>query len=92
MPVKDHCSMLAKQALLSSSRPNHPNHKDITTMPSRVMKPTLTTAFAEAVLSLTINGITTDETNYKEGLKSIHKSCVQATIANQTNKILNAPH
>ena len=91
MPVKDHCSMLAKQALLSSARTNHPNHKDITAMPSRIMKPTLTTAFAEAVLPLTLDGIVVDDTNYKEGLKSIHTSCVQDTIAKQVNKILNAP-
>ena len=42
------------------------------------------------IVSLTLNGIVADETNYKEGLKSIHTSCVQATIDNQTNKILNA--
>ena len=83
--------MLAKQALLSSARTNHPNHKDITAMPSRIMKPTLTTAFAEAVLPLTLDGIVVDDTNYKEGLKSIHTSCVQDTIAKQVNKILNAP-
>ena len=43
-------------------------------MPSRIMKPTLTTAFAEAVLPLTLDGIVVDDTNYKEGLKSIHTS------------------
>ena len=77
-----------KQALLCSARPDN---KDITAMPSRIMKPTLTTAFAEAALPLTLHGIVVDVTNYKEGLKSIHTSCVQDTIANQTNKILNTP-
>ena len=77
-----------KQALLCSARPDN---KDITAMPSRIMKPTLTTAFAEAALPLTLHGIVVDVTNYKEGLKSIHTSCVQDTIANQTNKILNDP-
>ena len=92
MPVKAHCHMLAKQALLSSARPGHPNHKDLLARPNRLMKPTLISTFADEIMGLTIDGAVPDEINYKAGLKTIHTQCVQDTISQQAdNKVLNAP-
>ena len=85
MPVKDHCTMLTKQFLLSTTRPTHPNHSDINTAPPRrIMKPSMLTRFAEDIRPLAPTGIS-DDINYKEGLKTLHTSSVQATIAKQSD-------
>ena len=89
MFVKEHCEMLSRQFLLSSTRPSHPNHKDIQEAPKRLMRNTLASKFKNDVLPFTANGVT-DEPTYRAGLKTIHSSGVRDCIAKTgNNKVLN---
>ena len=91
MGVKDHCEMLSQQFLLATTLPSHPNHSDLEAAPERLMKPTLRSKFAGAVKPLTAGGVS-DPASYKQGLKSLHTSCVASTIRTQSdNKVLQAP-
>merc|ERR1711911_160312 len=86
----EHCEMLSRQFLLSSTRPSHPNHKDIQEAPKRLMRNTLASKFKDDVLPFTEDGIT-DEINYRAGLKTIHsnggvRDCIAKT---GNNKVLN---
>ena len=91
MPVKDHNEMLSRQFLLSTQKPNHPNRLDLNHRPDRIMKPTLTTMYAESIKHLVPDG-GLDEESYKAGLKRLHTECVSMTINNQAyNNIINAP-
>ena len=92
MPVKDHCTMLSKQFLLATSRPDHPNHNDIDHVPERVMKPTLGTKFSADIRAIIPRDLVIDDINYKAALRSIHTSSVQQTIQNQDhNRVLGIP-
>ena len=71
MPVNKHNNMLAKQFLLSTMRPNHPNHSDINHIPPQLMKDNLVSRYSTAVKPLVPDG-TIDENLYKKGLKKIH--------------------
>ena len=93
MPVKEHCQMLSKQFLLSTTQPTHPNHSDLHNMPDPKHKKreTLKIRYAADILPLTADGIT-DPINLKEGLKTLHTTSVRETIANQNhNKVLQEP-
>ena len=84
--------MLSRQFLLSTTKPEHPNHKDIKTNPKRLMKNTLASRYKEDVLALAPNGVTNDSTNYKEGLRTLHTNGVKVNITKiGNNKILNEP-
>ena len=71
MPVKQHNNMLSKQFLLSTMRPEHPNHMDLDTTYPRLMRPTLISKFRAAVKPLAPDG-TIGEPEYKHELKKIH--------------------
>ena len=91
MPVKEHCEMLSKQLLLSTTQLNHPNQEDLTCSPPRTMKQTLTTKFAKDIIPLIPEG-GTSTSSYKSGLQILHTNSVQDTISNQSNNpILNEP-
>ena len=87
MPVNKHNNMLAKQFLLSTMRPNHPNHSDINHIPPQLMKDNLVSRYSTAVKPLVPDG-TIDENLYKKGLKKIHTDLVMFTIMEQkANKV-----
>ena len=91
MPVKKHCEMLSKQFLLSTTKENHPNKTDLSHVPPRTMKQTLTTRFGTEILDLIPEGGTTTS-SYKSGLKRIHTTSVDETIRLQTdNRVLQRP-
>ena len=82
MPVKAHNEMLSKQFLLQTMRPNHPNQKDLKSVPPRTMKETLVSKYAADVTPFITNK-TINDLNYKVAIKSIHTSSVQRTIQSQ---------
>ena len=93
LPVKEHCEMLSKQFLLSTTQHNHPNHGTLEKIPLQrhKMRDTLATRFSDSVRPLTLDGVI-DPTNYKEGLKEIHTRSVASAIRNQAdNKVLAEP-
>ena len=65
MSVQQHNDM---QFLLSTMKPDHPNHVDIHRVPGRIMTETLITKFSTDIIPLVQNG----ELDYKEGLKFIN--------------------
>lgn len=67
MPVNKHNNMLAKEFLLSTMRPNHPNHFDINHKPPRLLKRTLISRYSTAVKLLVPDG-TINENEYIKGL------------------------
>jgi len=92
MPVKEHCSMISKQFLLATTKPDHPNHIDLNEPPPpRIMKETLTTRFSSDIASLVPESGSNTST-YKSGLQIIHTRSVQNVINNQSNNpILQEP-
>ena len=79
MKVKNHCTMLSKQFLLSTTRPTHPNHSDINHVAKCLMKNTLVSEFSTDLKNTVPEGIS-DDLNHKEGLKTIHLTSVQSAI------------
>ena len=63
-------------------RPNHPNQKDLKSVPPRTMKETLVSKYAADVTPFITNK-TINDLNYKVAIKSIHTSSVQRTIQSQ---------
>ena len=91
MPVKDHCQMISKQFLLSTTKPDHPNHRNLDETIPRLMKPTLRSAFKDDIKQHIPQGGSTLG-SYKAGLKSIHTESVGETIRNQAaNPVLQRP-
>ena len=83
---------MSRQFLLSTTRPDHPNHKDITEILKRLMKNTLASRFKEDILVLAPDEVTNDNINYKEGLRTLHTNGVKDDITKiGNNKILNEP-
>ena len=69
--VNDHCEMLLRQFLLGTTRQGHPNNRDITRIPKRLMKDTLASRFKEDLQALASARITNDSINYKGGLNRV---------------------
>ena len=85
MPVREHCEMLSQQFLLATTKPDHPNHSDIhAPPPPRLMRETLQTKFSQDIKHL-IPESGSDSLSYKNGLKTLHTTNVQATILKQQN-------
>ena len=91
MPVKSHCEMLAKQFLLQTTNPDHPNHTNSNYIPPRLMKKTLHSALTQDVLPFAPDDVS-EPINIKYGLKTLHTTCVQNAIDRQLpNQVLNTP-
>ena len=92
MPVKDHNTMLSKQYLLSTYKPDHPKRANPESPPPpRTMKETLKTKFRDDILPL-IPEHNMDNATYKLGLKTIHTESVRETISRQQpNPVLQEP-
>ena len=75
MPVRAHNEMLTKQFLLQTCRPNHSNWKDLNHVPPCNMKENLVTVYAATISPFIINN-TINDLNYKEAVKSIHRTSV----------------
>ena len=89
LPVKDHCTMLSKQFLLSTQTNNHPNHINLSGPPRpRPMRDTLKSSFGDEIKGLAPSPIDSD--TRKRHLRTIHTREVRKSIQNLgQNKILN---
>ena len=90
MPVKDHCTMLSKQFLLTTQTPNHPNYEDLPgPPPPRPMKKTLKSCYGNEIKGLAPTPI--DQDTRKRLLKTIHTREVRRSVQNLgNNKVLNS--
>ena len=91
LPVKEHCTMLSKQFLLTKHLPEHPNHRNLPPdYPERVMKETLETENGTEIRDL-IPPTGLNELNFKSKIKHIHTDTVRNTLrARPNNGVLNA--
>ena len=91
LPVKEHCTMLSKQFLLSTKQIGHPSQHDDTSTPPRTMKKILSTLYHDDIRHLIQDGGNT-KPQHKLGLNSIHSTSVQTYLESAPpNKVLNAP-